>query len=179
MRAAIDEVIQAIANLERPVIAAVNALALGGGCELAMACDIIIAAENARLGQPEINLGVVPGWGGMSRLAQVVGIHKAKELVFTGDMISAIEAERLGLVNKVVPLDKLEVTVNENVNKLLNKSPMALKLAKEAINRGVNIDVSTALSRDIETFCFCLNTEDAREGINAFLEKRKPVFKGK
>lgn len=179
IRTAVDEVVQAVANLEKPVITSVNALALGGGCELAMACDIVIAAENARFGQPEINLGVLPGWGGMSRLAQIVGIHKAKELVFTGDMISARDAERLGLVNKAVPLDKLEATVNEIVNKLLNKSPIALKLAKEAINRGINIDISTALSRDIETFCLCFNTEDAKEGITAFLEKRKPVFKGK
>ncbi|RJX15813.1 crotonase [Candidatus Bathyarchaeota archaeon] len=176
---AVEKVIRAIENLEKPVIAAVNGLALGGGCELAMACDIIIASDKARFGQPEINLGVLPGWGGMSRLAMIVGFQKAKELVFTGDMISAEEAEKIGLVNKVVPAEKFNEAVDELVNKLLSKSPIALKLAKEAVNRGPGIDVEAALARDRELFALSVSSEDAKEGLSAFLEKRKPVFKGK
>jgi len=171
-------VIRAIMELEKPVVAAVNGLALGGGCELVLACDMIIATENAFFGQTEINLGVLPGWGGMSRLAQVIGLRKATELVLTGNVINANEAERLGLVNKVVPADKLWETLNEVVGKLLDKSSLALKLAKEAIRRGVCINAEAALSSDLDALCSCLGTIDAKEGIASFLEKRKPVFKG-
>ena len=176
---AVEKVLKAIESLEKPVVAAINGLALGGGCELAMACDIVVASDKARFGQPEINLGILPGWGGMSRLAMIVGFHKAKELVFTGDMISAEEAEKIGLVNKVVPAEKLNEAVDELVNKLLSKSPIALKLAKEAVNRGPDIDVEAALARDRELFALSVSSEDAKESLSAFLEKRKPVFKGK
>ena len=179
LRESLEKVILCIEKLGKPVIAAVNGLALGGGCELAMACDIVIASEKALFGQPEINVGVLPGWGGMSRLAKIVGIHKAKELALTGDMIPAAEAERLGLVNKVVPPEKLEEAVMEMANKLKSKSPLAIKLVKEAINRGFAPDMELALERDIDLFAVMAVSEDAKEGVKAFLEKRKPEFKGR
>ncbi|RLI04554.1 crotonase [Candidatus Bathyarchaeota archaeon] len=176
---AVEKMFEVIRKFEKPVIAAVNGFALGGGCELAISCDIIIASEKARFGVPEINLGILPGWGGMSRLAMMVGLHKAKELVLTGDMISAQEAEKIGLVNKVVPAEKFEEAVNELATKLASKSPITLKLGKEAINRGLGIDVEAALARDREILSIVFSSEDAEEGLSAFLEKRKPVFKGK
>jgi len=167
-----------IENLEKPVIAAVNGFALGGGCEIAMACDIIIASEKAKFGQPEINIGVIPGGGGTQRLQRIVGVHKAKELVFTGDIIDAKEAERIGFVNKVVPADKLETIVKEIAKKIAGKSSAAIKLAKAAINRGMRTNLETGLEYEKELYSLSLTTEDKAEGIAAFIEKREPKYKG-
>jgi enoyl-CoA hydratase len=174
-----ETVLKRIESISKPVIAMVNGLALGGGCELAMACDIIIASDKAMFGQPEINVGVLPGWGGMSRLARLVGIHKAKELAFTGNLITASEAERIGLVNKVVQSEKLEEEVMGIANRLKEKSPIALRFAKETINRSFAPDIDDVVMRDVDAFAIMFTTEDSKEGIKAFLEKRKPEFKGK
>ncbi len=178
-RKGFEMVIKRIESIGKPVVAMVNGLALGGGCELAMACDIIIASDNAVFGQPEINVGVLPGWGGMSRLARLVGIHKAKELTFTGDLISASEAEKIGLVNRVVSPEKLEEEVMKIANRLKDKSPIALQIAKETINRSFAPDVDDIIMRDVDAFAAMFSTEDSKEGVKAFLEKRKPEFKGK
>jgi enoyl-CoA hydratase len=168
-----------IMNMEKPVIAAVNGYALGGGCELAMACDMIVASENARFGQPEIIVGLIPGGGGTQRLPRLIGEKRARELIYTGDIINAKEAERLGLVNKVVPADKLDETLNELLQKLLNRSPALLKIAKATINRSMDTTLTAGLSYELEACSLCFSTEDQKEGARAFLEKRKPVYKGK
>jgi enoyl-CoA hydratase len=166
-------------NLGKPVLAAVNGLALGGGCELAMACDIVIASENARFGQPEINVGIIPGWGGTQQLPRLAGCKKARELIFTGDTIDAREAERIGLVNRVVPAESLDGAVNETVRKLLGKSPIALMLAKEVMAQGRKADLPSGLSYETSVFSLCFSTEDGKEGMRALVEKRKPEFKGR
>lgn len=168
---------EVVASLEKPVIAQVNGFALGGGCEIAIACDIIIASEEAKFGQPEVNLGVIPGGGGTQRLPSVVGPQKAKELIFTGDLIDAKEAERIGLVNKVVPANQLEATVKEIAEKISSKSPVAIRLAKAAINRGMQTNLETGLAYEKELYGLSQTTEDKAEGIAAFLGKRKPTFK--
>jgi enoyl-CoA hydratase len=169
---------EVVASLEKPVVAAVNGFTLGGGCEIATACDIIIASEDAKFGQPEVNLGVIPGGGGTQRLPSVVGPHKAKELIFTGDLIDAKEAERIGLVNRVVPPNQLEAAVREIAEKIASKSPVAVKLAKAAINRGMETNLETGLAYEKELYGLSQTTEDKIEGIAAFLGKRKPIFKG-
>jgi enoyl-CoA hydratase len=161
----------------KPVIAAVNGYALGGGCELAMACDIRIASENAKFGQPEINLGLIPGFGGTQRLSRLVGIGRAKELIFTGRIIDAKEAQDIGLVNKVVREEELLDRSKEMALVLAQKSPLILKVAKNLINR--NHDIKKALEMEIMDFSECFASEDHMEGIKAFLEKRKPEFKGR
>jgi|Deesub1362A_J573_1020465.scaffolds.fasta_scaffold00050_11 enoyl-CoA hydratase len=166
-------------NLSKPVIAAINGLALGGGCELAMACDLRIAATTARLGQPEINLGIIPGAGGTQRLPRLVGVAKAKELIYTGDMITAEEAEKIGLVNRVVPPEKLMDETIALAKKISQKSPFILQLAKEAINVGINLDMRSAISLENDLVTIAFTTEDKEEGMRAFMEKRKPEFKGK
>jgi enoyl-CoA hydratase len=169
----------AIYNLGKPVIAAINGFALGGGLELAMVCDLRICSENAKFGQPEINLGIIPGGGGTQRLTRLVGMAKAKELLLTGEIIDAQAAFDIGLVNKVVPNGKL---LNESkilARKLLGKGAVALRLAKTAINSGANMDLHSALDFEAECFTMCFSTEDRKEGMNAFIEKRKPKFQGK
>jgi enoyl-CoA hydratase len=166
-------------EIPKPAIAMVNGLALGGGCELAMACDLIVASENAMFGQPEINVGVIPGAGGTQVLPRLVGEKKAKELIFTGAMIPAQEALSLGLVNKVVPPDKLRETVLELVKAMLRHSPVIMKLAKLAINKSLDLFLTTGLDYERDLFAICFGTEDQKEGSRAFLEKRKPVYKGK
>jgi enoyl-CoA hydratase/carnithine racemase len=166
-------------EVPKPAIAMVNGLALGGGCELAMACDMIVASENAMFGQPEINVGVIPGAGGTQILPRLVGEKKAKELIFTGVMIPAQEALSLGLVNKVVPLDKLRETVLELVKAMLRHSPVIMKLAKLAINKSLDVSLTTGLDYERDLFAICFGTEDQKEGSKAFLEKRKPAYKGK
>lgn len=161
-----------------PVIMAVNGFALGGGCELAMSGDILIAAETARFGQPEVNLGVLPGYGGTQRLARAVGKSTAKYLCLTGDMISAQEAYRLGLVQKVVPANELLQEVENLSVQLTTKAPKAMTYIKKAINRGVETDLSTGLDLEASYFGISFNTQDRVEGMDAFLEKRKPNFKG-
>jgi enoyl-CoA hydratase len=164
---------------EKPVIAAVNGLALGGGCEIALACDLIVASENAQFGQTEINVGLIPGWGGTQRLPRLIGRNKAKELIFTGDRISATEAERIGIVNRVVPLAKLPEAALDLARKIASKSPIMLRLAKQAINRGIEMDLKSGLAEEVKAFRVCFTTQDYREGLTAFLEKRQPKFVGK
>jgi len=168
-----------ISNLPKPTIAALNGYTLGGGCELAMCCDMRIASEKARLGQPEINLGIIPGGGGTQRLARLAGIAKAKELVFTGRVIGAEEALQIGLVNKVVQSSELMDEAVKLAREVAGKSAPAIYLAKAAINRGYNMSLYEGLNYEIECFAECFASEDHREGINAFLEKRKPQYKGK
>ena len=170
---------KAIENLEKPVIAAINGYALGGGLEVAMACDLRIASEKARMGQTEINIGLIPGWGGTQRLPRLVGKTLAKEMVFTGKMIDAQTAYQRGLVNKVVPPEQLMDAAKEMAKELANKAPVALKLSKMLINYGLETDLDTALVLEREAFGVVASTEDLQEGVSAFLEKRKPVFKGK
>ncbi|MEW6529918.1 MAG: enoyl-CoA hydratase-related protein [Thermodesulfobacteriota bacterium] len=165
--------------MEKVSIAAINGFALGGGCELALACDMRIAAEKAVLGLPEINLAIVPGAGGTQRLTRLVGLGKAKEMILTGDLLNAREALTVGLVNKVVPDAELMSSAREMARKILAKGPLAVKLAKAAINSGSNADLQTGLviERLAQTVLF--GTEDRREGIDAFLEKRPAVYRGK
>ncbi|MBA7646703.1 Short-chain-enoyl-CoA hydratase [subsurface metagenome] len=170
---------EAIYNLGKPVIAAINGFALGGGLELAMVCDLRICSENAKFGQPEINLGIIPGGGGTQRLTRLVGMTKAKELLFTGDTIDAQTAVDIGLVNKVVPNGKLMDEAKALAQKLLDKGAVALRLAKTAINTGANMVLSSALDFEADCFATCFSTEDQKEGMSAFLEKRKPQFKGR
>lgn len=175
-----QETLNDIENLDKPVIAAIDGFALGGGCELSMACDIRIATSRSKLGQPEVNLGIIPGAGGTQRLQRLVGVGKAKELIFTGDIISAQEAREIGLVNKVVdqPGDLLPAA-REMAQKIIAKGPVAVSLSKMAINVGANTDINSGLlfEKFAQTIAFA--TEDRIEGTTAFLDKRKPEFKGK
>jgi len=166
-------------NLDIPVIAMINGAALGAGLELAMTCDLRIAAENARFGQPEVLLGIIPSGGGTQRLPKLVGVTKAKELIYTGDLIDAWEAERIGLVNKVVPLNKLEETTKELASKIASKSPITVKAAKLAVNKGIQAPLDIGLAYEAAIQCLCFTSEDHIEGLNAFLEKREAKFKGK
>ncbi len=172
-------VLNKIENLPKPVIAAINGFALGGGCELAMACDIRLAADTARLGQPEINLGILPGYGGTQRLPRLVGRGQAKLLCLTGDHITADEALRIGLVDKVVPAAELMAEVRKLAGKLAGKAPVARALIKRAINVGLEGSLAEGLAFEASQFGLVFNTEDRVEGVNAFLEKRKPTWKGK
>jgi len=169
---------QIVAEMSKPVIAAVNGFALGGGCEIVMACDIIIASDKAKFGQPEINLGIIPGGGGTQRLPRLVGSCRAKELILTGDIIRAEEADRIGLVNRVVPLDELMVAVKEIADKIVAKSAAAIKIAKSAIDRGAQVNLESGLAYEREMYSLSLTLEDKTEGVNAFIEKRTPEFKG-
>ncbi len=164
-------------NMEKPLIAAINGYALGGGCELALACDIRIASESARFGLPELNLGLIPGFGGTQRLSRLVGIGKAKEMIFTGRIIDAEEAESTGIANKVVKDEELMEKAEEMAQVIAEKSPITIKMAKILINK--NQEIKRGLEMEIVSFSECFKTQDHIEGINAFLEKRKPVFKGR
>jgi len=166
-------------EIPKPIIAMVNGLALGAGCELAMACDIIIASETAKFGQPEIRVGLIPGGGGTQVLPRLVGEKKAKELVFTGDMITAEEALRIGLVNRVAPKERLREVVEEFVGVLVKRSPIILKLAKLAVNKSLETSLSAGLAYESDLCALCFGTEDLKEGAKAFAEKRTPNFKGK
>jgi len=168
-----------IEALGKPVIAAINGFALGGGTEIAMACDIRIASENAQLGQTEINVGLIPGWGGTQRLPRFVGKGIAKEMIFTGKRIDAKTAERLGLVNAVVSPDQLMVKVKELALELASKPPIAIKLMKALINCSTETHPEVGLWQEAEAFGLVASTEDFNEGVTAFLEKRKPQYKGK
>lgn len=168
-----------VEKLEKPVIAAVNGFCLGGGCEIAMGCDIVIASEKAKFGQTEINIGIIPGGGGTQRLPRLIGVCRAKELIYTGDIISVEEAYRLGLVNRVVPADQLIPTAKELAKKIATKSAAALKLAKTAINRGMQTNLESGLKYEYELYSLALSLEDKVEGVNAFLEKRAPKFVGR
>jgi enoyl-CoA hydratase len=168
-----------IDNSPKPVIAAVNGYALGGGCELALSCDIILASESAKFGLPEVTLGIHPGFGGTQRLPRLVGAAKAKEMIFTGEMIDATEAKAIGLVNKVVPRDKLMDEAKDLANKILKNGQIAIRLVKSAINAGLNVPLDKGLAYEAETQGLAFATEDKSEGLTAFLEKRKPNFKDK
>jgi enoyl-CoA hydratase len=163
-------------TMPKPTIAAVNGFALGGGCELALACDIRYAASSAKLGQPEVNLGIIPGWGGTQRLARVCGLGVAKELIFTGRVIGADEALRIGLVNAVH--DPVLDRARETAVLLAAKSPIALRLMKDLANRALGGDHSANLDAESETFGELFSSYDAKEGMTAFVEKREPVFRG-
>src|SRR2546423_2040385 len=163
----------------KPIIAMVNGYCLGGGCEVALACDIRIASETASFGQPEINLGIMPGGGGTQRLTRLVGEGKAMEMILSGEIISAQEAFRLGLANQVVPADHLEAKTMEIANRIAEKSPIAVRLAKEAVKVASRSNLDEGLRREVDLFALCFATEDKDEGVAAFLEKRKPIFKGK
>jgi enoyl-CoA hydratase len=164
--------------LKIPVIAAVNGFALGGGLELALACDFIYASENAKFGLPEVSLGLIPGFGGTVRLARAVGIRKAREMTYTGDIILAAEALALGLVNKVVPQAELMNTVMKTVATILGRGPIAVATSKRFINQSYELDVDEAQKTEARHFADLFGTEDTREGTRAFIEKRKPVFTG-
>ncbi len=165
--------------LPKPTIAMVNGFALGGGCELMMACGIVYASSSAKLGQPEIGLGLIPGAGGTQRLTRLVGKQKAMELILTGEPITAEEALRIGLVCKVVPPAALQGEVDALCGKLLAKGDVALRMAKEAIQFGSEADLSVGQEIEAKSFSVCFTTEDVREGVAAFLEKRKPTFKNR
>lgn len=161
-------------NMRQVTIAAVNGFALGGGCEISMACDIRIASDNASFGQPETGLGIIPGFGGTQRLARLVGMGRAKELIFTCDTIDANEAYRIGLVNKVVPKEELMSTALEMAAKIASKASYAVSLAKAAINNGYDMDIKNAVEMEANLFGVTCSTHDKAEGMGAFLERRKP-----
>jgi len=169
----------AIDTFPKPIIAMINGYCLGGGCELAMACDIRVASETASFGQPEINLGIIPGGGGTQRLTRLVGEGKAMELIMTGDIIDAKTAGTIALVNHVVPPDQLEAKTMELANRIAEKSPVALSLAKEAVKLASRSTLDEGLRREVDLFALCFSTEDKDEGVSAFLEKRKPAWKGR
>lgn len=172
------EVCNLIETTEKPIIAAINGYALGGGCEIAMACDIRLASVQAQLGQPEVTLGITPGYGGTQRLPRLVGEGKAKQLIFTGMKIQADEAHRIGLVDEVY---SHELLIKEAINmarKIASNAPIAVKYAKTQINKGLQTDINTAVTLEVGLFGLCYATQDQKEGMRAFLEKRKPVFTG-
>jgi len=174
-----QHILDLIEHMGKPVIAAINGFALGGGCELAMACTIRIAADTAKLGQPEINLGLIPGYAGTQRLTRIVGRGRALELLLTGDQVTAQEAHRLGLVNRVVPAADLMAEAKKLAATLAAKAPVAIRYILEAVHKGVEMPFAQAQVFEATLFGLVASTEDMREGTKAFLEKRKAEFKGK
>lgn len=171
------EAFSRIENCPQVVIAAVNGFALGGGCEIAMSCDIRIAADTAKFGQPEVGLGIIPGFGGTQRLPRLVGKGRAKELIFTAETIDANEAYRIGLVNKVVPKEELMDTCKKMAQRILKNGSLAITLAKQAINLGVEMDLNSGIQLESNQFGLTFSSQDQKEGMNAFLEKRKAELK--
>ena len=174
-----QEIAHKLETMRKPTIAAVNGYALGGGCEIALACDVRLASENAHFGQPEINLGIIPGWGATQRLARATNIGYAKELILTGRMIDAAEALERGLVQHVYPAAELMPQAIELATAMSAKSPVALYYAKEATNRSLHGDIGGNLVHEADLYSLMFSTEDAREGLTAFVEKRNPTFIGK
>ena len=174
-----NRVFRRLEKLDKPVIAAISGFALGGGCELAMACDIRIASEKAKFAQPETGLGITPGFGGTQRLPRLVGEGKAKELIYTCAIIKADEALRIGLVNKVVALENLMDEAKAMANAIMANGPVAVRLCKDAINRGMQVDIDKAIEIEAEDFGKCFATEDQKEGMTAFMEKRAKNFSNK
>ena len=167
-----------IETLGKPVIAAVNGFALGGGCETAMACTIRIASEQAKFGQPEVKLGIIPGYGGTQRLPRLVGKGRALQLILSGSVIDAQEAHRIGLVNEVVPASELITRAEAILNQIASNAPLAVQYAMEAVHKGADQDLASALTTEAELFSLAADTEDKREGTQAFVERRPPCFKG-
>jgi enoyl-CoA hydratase len=165
-------------QITTPSIAAVNGYALGGGCELAMACDLRVASSSAKFGQPEIKLGNIPGWGGIQRLLRYIGVVKAKELVYTGKFITADEALRIGLVNKVVPAEELLKEARELAQEIADRAPVAVKIAKTIFDKGTDTNLLTGLLLEAFGVALCCSTHDQKEAVRAFLEKRKPIYSG-
>jgi enoyl-CoA hydratase len=170
-------VLNGLEALDKPVIAAVNGFALGGGTEISLGCDFVYASTKAKFGQPEVNLGIIPGFGGTQRLARTVGMNKARELIYTGDVISAEEAKRIGLVAEVFEPDELMAKVREKAQLLISKGPVAIATAKRVMNKGVDLSLDAALELEKQAFAALFGTEDQKEGMKAFVEKRKPAFK--
>jgi enoyl-CoA hydratase len=173
-----QDIISKLQGLAIPVIAAVNGYALGGGCEMALACDFIYASEKALFGLPEITLGIIPGFGGTQRLPRLIGANLAKEMIFTGKHLTATEAKSIGLVNKIFAPEELRAAVDEVARLMSGKGKASLCAAKQTVNQGLNTDLATGLGIERDAFALCLANPDAREGTSAFLEKRKPVFTG-
>jgi enoyl-CoA hydratase len=171
--------LEKIQKLKKPVIAAINGHALAGGLEFAMACDLAVCAANAKLGDQHANVGLIPGSGGSQRLPRLIGLRKAMELLLTGDMISAEEAERLGLVNKVVPAEELLAASMELARKITKKSPLVSEALKRLVYQGMQVDLATALELERGALVRHHGAQDMKEGIQSFLEKRKPIFTGK
>lgn len=174
-----QEILSFIEHYPKPVIAAINGFALGGGCELAMACHMRVASEKAKFGQPEVNLGIMPGNGGTQRLPRLVGKGRAIELILTGNMIDAQEAHRIGLVNKVCAPEQLLACAEEILQTIYSKGPVAVKLSLEAIQHGMEMTLEEGIQLESNLFGLCFSTEDMKEGTQAFVEKRKPEFKGR
>ena len=174
-----QEVLNLVENLGKPVIAAVNGFALGGGCETAMACTIRVASENAKFGQPEVTLGLIPGGGGTQRLPRLVGKGRALQLILSGGMISAQEAYRIGLVNEVVPAADLITRAEAILKQIFSNAPLAVKFSLEAVNKGLETSLAAGLSLEASLFGLCAGTEDKKEGTQAFLQKRAPQFQGR
>jgi enoyl-CoA hydratase len=171
-------IFDAIEDFPKPVIAMINGFCLGGGMELALACDLRFAGDNARLGQPEINLGIIPGGGGTQRMTRLAGEGKAMELILTGDLIDAAQAREIGVVNDVFPVAELRARVYAIAARIAEKSPIALRMAKEAVKTAARMNLREGLDRETDLFCLTFGSEDKAEGVRAFLEKRKPDFKG-
>ncbi len=171
-------IIGRLQELAIPVIAAVNGFALGGGIEMALACDFIYASENAMFGLPEISLGIIPGFGGTQRLPRLIGSNRAKEMIFTGNMIPAQEAETIGLVNRVLPQASLMEATLETARAIAARGKVSLRAAKQAVNNGLNVDLASGCKIEVDAFAICMASEDSKAGACAFLEKRKPQFKG-
>ncbi len=174
-----QKLLNLIERLGKPVIAAINGYALGGGCEIAMACTIRIASENARIGQPEVGLGLIPGYGGTQRLPRLVGKGRAYEMILTGQHIDAARAEQIGLVNKVVPQASLKEECEKIAKAIAKQAPLAIRYCLEAVDRGLNGSLDDGLALEADLFGLVFGSEDVKEGVSAFLEKRKPGFKGK
>jgi enoyl-CoA hydratase len=171
-----NKIFRKLESMEKPVIAVINGFALGGGCELAMSCDMRIASTKSKFGQPEVGLGITPGFGGTQRLSRLVGLGMAKELIFTGKIIDSNEAYRIGLVNKLFEPEKLMEEAKNLANTIASNAPIAVKLCKSAINRGMQIDIDTAIMYEAEAFGECFSTEDQKEGMEAFIGKRSKNF---
>lgn len=174
-----QEIFSKIENFPKPVLAAVNGFALGGGCELALSCHIRIASKDAKFGQPEVNLGIIPGYGGTQRLPRIIGMGRALEMILSGKMIDAEEAFRIGLVNKVVEKDALIEEAKKILNGIIEKAPIAVELALKSIISGMEMAKEEGLKLEASNFSILFSTEDMKEGVKAFIEKRKPEFKGK
>jgi len=174
-----QKVTELIENLGKPVVAAVNGFALGGGCELAMACTIRVAAETAKFGQPEVKIGIMPGYGGTQRLPRLVGRGRALQLILSGEVIAAQEAYRIGLVNEVVPNANLIARAEAILKQIISNAPVGVKFSIEAVNKGLDTSVAEGLLIEASLFALCASTEDKKEGTTAFLEKRAPQFKGR